>query len=165
MGGMLAVGAMSQQGYLSRRVRSITMMASGCYGAGSWHSVLKPIVLLLSVCGFPGKQAGSLMGALAGTRALALLEGALYWRSNIQVRSCRQHGCLRRGATSGCALGGPILRRMHHPPAASRAQQSAPSHSPFALRPVLRRSAWRASSCAPASVSSPAASSTSSCAA
>jgi hypothetical protein len=86
MGGMLATGAMSSlDGSLSRHIATITMLGSGCYGAGSWHSVLKPAVLALSRWGFPGTLAGHLVGGLVGSPVLALLESAFYWRSNMEV--------------------------------------------------------------------------------
>ena len=86
MGGMLATGVLSLQGVVSRHVRSVTMLGSGCFGAGSWHSVLKPLVLVLCYFGFPGHVAGSAIGRLVGTWAqMSLVETAFYWRSNIEV--------------------------------------------------------------------------------
>lgn len=87
MGGMLATGALSLQGYLSRHIESVTMLGSGCFGAGSWHAVLKPLVMVLCHFGFPGRVAGSVVGKLIGTWArLWIIESAFYWRSNTEVR-------------------------------------------------------------------------------
>jgi len=95
MGGMLATGALSLGGYLSRHIRSLTMLGSGCFGTGSWHSLLKPTVSLLCRFGFPGRIAGSFVSALIGTKMLALVEAAFYWPSNMTpsvakklMRSC-----------------------------------------------------------------------------
>ena len=40
-------GALSLQGYLARSIRSVTMLGSGCYGAGSFHSYVKPLLMAL----------------------------------------------------------------------------------------------------------------------
>jgi pimeloyl-ACP methyl ester carboxylesterase len=85
MGGMLATGAMSLQGALSRHVRSIVMLGSGCFGAGSWHSLLRPFVSVLCWPGFHGVLAGAVVGRLVRTHTLSLVESAFYWRSNTQV--------------------------------------------------------------------------------
>jgi hypothetical protein len=88
MGGMLATGALSMQTALAPSVRSITMVGSGCYGAGSWYSLLKPLVLAICLFGFPGDAAGAAIGKLAGTWAsLAVAEAMFYWRSNTEVRA------------------------------------------------------------------------------
>lgn len=89
MGGMLATGALSLQGYLSRHIRSVTMLGSGCYGAGSFHSYVRPLLLALCLYGFPGGFAGGLVGKLVGTWASAGLwpvETLFYWTSNTEVR-------------------------------------------------------------------------------
>ena len=88
MGGMLATGALSLQGHLSRHVRSVTLLGSGCYGAGSWHELLRPLLTVLCWFGFPGKLAGGVVGGLVGTNVLSLVESVFYWRSNTEVRAC-----------------------------------------------------------------------------
>ncbi|KIY96036.1 lipase [Monoraphidium neglectum] len=91
MGGMLATGALSMQGPLAQTVRSVVMLGSGCYGAGSWYSLLKPLVLGLCCFGFPGGVAGATIGKLAGTWAsLAVMEAVFYWRSNTEVDVARR---------------------------------------------------------------------------
>ena len=92
MGGMLATGALSLQGYLSRHIRSVTMLGSGCYGAGSFHSYVKPLLLALCLYGFPGGLAGGLVGKLIGTWAsvpLWPIETLFYWTGNTEVRAAR----------------------------------------------------------------------------
>jgi hypothetical protein len=86
MGGMLATGALSLQGFLSRHIRTVTMLGSGCFGAGSWHSALKPLLLGLCVLGFPGGFASGLYSRVVGTWAsLWPIETLFYWRSNTEV--------------------------------------------------------------------------------
>ena len=92
MGGMLATGALSLQGYLSRHIRSVTMLGSGCYGAGSWYSYLKPLLLAMCVLGFPGGFMSWLFSKLfVGTWAGATkvgwpIETLFYWTANTEVR-------------------------------------------------------------------------------
>jgi hypothetical protein len=87
MGGMLGTGALSLQGYLSRHIRSVTMLGSGCFGAGSWHSALRPLLLALCALGFPAATLGSIYSTLVGTWASVWpIETLLYWRSNLEVR-------------------------------------------------------------------------------
>jgi Zn-dependent protease with chaperone function len=98
MGGMLATGALSLQGYLSRHIRSVTMLGSGCYGAGSWYSYLKPLLLAMCVLGFPGGFMSWLFSKLfVGTWAGATkvgwpIETLFYWTANtevgVRVRAC-----------------------------------------------------------------------------
>lgn len=98
MGGMLAAGALSMQGPLAAAIRSVAMLGSGCYGAGAWYALLKPLVLALCYLGFPGGLAGSVIGRLAGTWAsVAPAEVLFYWRSNTEVR--RRAGATEVAAT------------------------------------------------------------------
>ena len=88
---MLATGALSLQGYLARSIRSVTMLGSGCYGAGSFHSYVKPLLMALCLYGFPGGFAGGVVGRLVGSWASAGLwpiETLFYWTSNTEVRAC-----------------------------------------------------------------------------
>ena len=90
MGGMLATGALSLQGYLARSIRSVTMLGSGCYGAGSFHSYVKPLLMALCLYGFPGGFAGGVVGRLVGSWASAGLwpvETLFYWTSNTEVNA------------------------------------------------------------------------------
>jgi fermentation-respiration switch protein FrsA (DUF1100 family) len=72
-------------------VRSITMMASGCFGSGSWHSVLKPVINSITGYGFP---AGFLLWALSlltGTAtALLPFEALFFWPSNMSKAAARE---------------------------------------------------------------------------
>ncbi|GBF95977.1 alpha beta hydrolase [Raphidocelis subcapitata] len=98
MGGMLATGALSLQGFLSRHIRSVTMLGSGCFGAGSWHSALKPVLLGLCLLGFPGGFASGLYSRLVGTWAsLWPIETLFYWRSNTEPEIGKKlmGGCFR----------------------------------------------------------------------
>lgn len=67
MGGMLAVGAISRGLECASALRSVTLLASGCFGAGSWHSFVSPFVKAVTVAGF---HAGFFVPALAGLRGL-----------------------------------------------------------------------------------------------
>lgn len=104
MGGMLAVGAASLHPKLARAARTITLLGSGCFGAGSWHAALRPLLAALCLLGFPGREAGGLLGAFAGTGAAALLESVFYWRSNMEVRAQGSGGVGGRGAPAGGGL-------------------------------------------------------------
>jgi hypothetical protein len=100
MGGMLATGALSLQGFLSRHIRSVTMLGSGCFGAGSWHSALKPIVLGLCVRGFPGGLAAGLFSKLIGTWAsIKPVEALFYWTGNTDVSVALRSAQLARRAS------------------------------------------------------------------
>jgi pimeloyl-ACP methyl ester carboxylesterase len=88
MGGMLAVGSLSLGGDVARAIASLTMVGSGCYGAGSWHAVLGPALRWLLPFGFPGVVAGHIMAPFVGTGLMGLVESIFYWRSNIEVRVC-----------------------------------------------------------------------------
>lgn len=112
MGGMLATGALSLQGYLSRHVRSVTMLGSGCYGAGSWHSWLKPLLLSVCALGFPGGFASSTYSTLIGTWASPrVIEFLFYWHSNVEASAGgrggeRLEGRPGKGRWRGEARGG-----------------------------------------------------------
>jgi len=56
MGGMLAVGAISRGMECASALRSVTLLASGCFGAGSWHSFVSPFVKAVTVSGFYAGQ-------------------------------------------------------------------------------------------------------------
>ncbi|GBF90704.1 alpha beta hydrolase [Raphidocelis subcapitata] len=140
MGGMLATGAMSLQGALSRHVRSVVMLGSGCFGAGSWHSVLRPFVSVLCWPGFHGVLAGAIVGPLVRTHALSLVESAFYWRSNteLSVASKLLRTCFRfipRGLVS------QFMNSMNSPQGLTSADGSFRYCEPKALRhartPVL----------------------------
>lgn len=52
MGGMLAVGATSRGLDWGSALRSVTLLSSGCFGAGSWHSYVGPLVRRITALGF-----------------------------------------------------------------------------------------------------------------
>lgn len=82
-GGMLAVGLLSQRHKLAQSLCTITLLASGCFGRGSWHSVLTPVINVLTRYGFPAGLATAAIGALSGTAAALLpLEALFYWPCN-----------------------------------------------------------------------------------
>lgn len=90
-GGMLAVGLQSQQHKLAASVRSITMLASGCFGAGSWHSYLKPVINVITRYGFPAGVGCWALSLLSGTAAALLpLEALFYCPSNMPRTAARQ---------------------------------------------------------------------------
>jgi pimeloyl-ACP methyl ester carboxylesterase len=68
MGGMLAVGAISRGLPCAAAMRSVTLVASGCFGAGSWHSY---VAVLLTSLARAGVFAGQLVPWLVGLRGLA----------------------------------------------------------------------------------------------
>lgn len=75
MGGMLACGLLSQQGKYASILRSAALVGSGCFGDGSWHAVLKPLVKPIIRLGFPAGTAGQGLALLADTpAALTLFE-------------------------------------------------------------------------------------------
>eukprot|EP00878_Enallax_costatus_P007991 GHUV01008358.1.p1 GENE.GHUV01008358.1~~GHUV01008358.1.p1 ORF type:complete len:238 (+),score=53.11 GHUV01008358.1:974-1687(+) len=94
MGGMLAIGLLSQQGKFASGLRSITLVASGCFGAGSWHSVLRPIILPVTAFGFPAGLICSAIGTLSAfTRVLwfmYFIQGLFYCPSNTPVKAARR---------------------------------------------------------------------------
>jgi pimeloyl-ACP methyl ester carboxylesterase len=91
MGGMLAVGLHSQQHPLAGALRSITLLASGCFGAGSWHHALRPLISVLTRCGFPAGVVAATIGALSGTAAaLRPLEALFYWPCNTPPAAARK---------------------------------------------------------------------------
>lgn len=93
---MLAVGLQSQRGKLAGAIRSITMLASGCFGSGSWHSLLKPVINSITRYGFP---AGALLWAaslLTGTAAALLPVEVLFYVPCNMPRPCARQlmaGC------------------------------------------------------------------------
>eukprot|EP00879_Flechtneria_rotunda_P009761 GHRR01010211.1.p1 GENE.GHRR01010211.1~~GHRR01010211.1.p1 ORF type:complete len:394 (+),score=117.32 GHRR01010211.1:692-1873(+) len=96
MGGMLAVGLLSQQGRLASAIRSITLVASGCFGRGSWHGVLRPLINHITHYGFPAGIICQGIGAFAGgVAALWALEALFYWPSNMTVAAAKRlmSGC------------------------------------------------------------------------
>lgn len=88
---MLAVGLQSQQHQLAGAIRSITMLASGCFGKGSWHSLLKPLINRLTAYGFPAGAACWAVGLLTGTAAALLpIEALFYVPCNMPKAAARQ---------------------------------------------------------------------------
>lgn len=63
MGGMLAVGAASRGMACAAAMRSLTLLGSGCFGAGSWHDLLAP--LLVRFAAPAGFHAGFFVSLLA----------------------------------------------------------------------------------------------------
>eukprot|EP00879_Flechtneria_rotunda_P017744 GHRR01018602.1.p1 GENE.GHRR01018602.1~~GHRR01018602.1.p1 ORF type:complete len:526 (+),score=191.84 GHRR01018602.1:40-1578(+) len=72
MGGMLGSGLCSQAGKWSRRMRSVMLVASGCFGDGSWHCLLKkliPAATCITTFGFPAHITTQGLALLANTPA------------------------------------------------------------------------------------------------
>lgn len=87
MGGMLACGALSSQAPSAAAFKSVTMLASGCFGTGSWHSWCQGLInMLCTAWGFPAGYACWLLSLLSGSIcSLSLFETFFYWRSNMAV--------------------------------------------------------------------------------
>jgi hypothetical protein len=82
MGGMLGCGLLSQGGTskYSEAVRSLTLYGSGCFGDGSWHSLLKRVVVPITKLGFPADLACQGLSLLTDKpTALSLFETLFYW--------------------------------------------------------------------------------------
>lgn len=95
---MLAVGLQSQRGKLAGALRSITLLASGCFGSGSWHSVLKPVINSITGYGFPAGAVCWAVSLLSGTAAALLpVEALFYWPCNMPKACARQlmAGCFQ----------------------------------------------------------------------
>lgn len=92
MGGMLGCGLLSHPSLRRRfagRVRSLTLLGSGCFGAGSWHHRGQAFVRALThFSGFPAGLAGRGIAAvnlaLAGKAGLRSAEGLFFWPSNVE---------------------------------------------------------------------------------
>ncbi|KAI8469074.1 MAG: Alpha/Beta hydrolase protein [Monoraphidium minutum] len=79
MGGMLAVGALTRGLPCAAALRSLTLIGSGCFGAGSWHSYAAPLITAVTGAGFPAGAAIALLTSLRGPGApLAWLGRALF---------------------------------------------------------------------------------------
>lgn len=87
MGGMLACGLLSQQGKLANTIRSLTLIASGCFGIGSFHSYLKPLIHTITGLGFPAGSVCQLLSLFSNTPiSLSLFETLFFWRSNMSPK-------------------------------------------------------------------------------
>ncbi|GBF91868.1 hypothetical protein Rsub_04973 [Raphidocelis subcapitata] len=86
MGGMLGCGLLSQgdSSRYSESLRSLVMYGSGCFGDGSWHSLLKRIVLPVTALGFPADLACQGLSLLTDKpAALSVFETLFYWFPNV----------------------------------------------------------------------------------
>ncbi|GBF87341.1 alpha beta hydrolase [Raphidocelis subcapitata] len=85
MGGMLAVGALSRGLECASALRSVTLLASGCFGAGSWHSLVGPGVRAVAAAGFHAGHVVPFVSRLRGALApLAWAVQSLFFvRSNV----------------------------------------------------------------------------------
>jgi hypothetical protein len=80
---MLASGLLSRGGRHASALRSITLLASGCFGAGSWHSLLTPLILGVTRAGFPaGIVCAAISVAAAKSALMWPLEALFYWPGN-----------------------------------------------------------------------------------
>ncbi|KAI8464796.1 MAG: Alpha/Beta hydrolase protein [Monoraphidium minutum] len=87
MGGMLGCGLLSQgdSSRYSETLKSLTMYGSGCFGDGSWHSLLKRIVVPVTRMGFPADLACQGMSLLTDKpAALSVFETLFYWFPNVE---------------------------------------------------------------------------------
>lgn len=76
-GGMLGSGLCSQAGKWSKRLRSVMLVGSGCFGDGSWHCLLKKLVVPLVHFGFPAHITTQGLALLANTPAALSVSGCL----------------------------------------------------------------------------------------
>lgn len=98
MGGMLAVGLLSQQGPFAAALRSVTLLASGCFGRGSWHSILAPLITRLTGYGFPAGLVCAAVGSLVGSAAALWFVEALFYMPCNMPQACARKlmtGCFR----------------------------------------------------------------------
>ncbi|KAI8462885.1 MAG: Alpha/Beta hydrolase protein [Monoraphidium minutum] len=92
MGGMLAVGALSRGLECAAALRSITLLASGCFGAGSWHSLVGPVVRRLTSAGF---HAGHIVPFTSGLRGIFAplawgVQSLFYCHGTVEPRVARK---------------------------------------------------------------------------
>ncbi|WIA36649.1 hypothetical protein OEZ86_007933 [Tetradesmus obliquus] len=86
MGGMLGSGLCSQAGKWGKRLRSVTLLGSGCFGDGSWHVLLKKLVVPVTSFGFPAHITTQGLALLANTPvALSVFEALFYWPANVEA--------------------------------------------------------------------------------
>jgi pimeloyl-ACP methyl ester carboxylesterase len=92
MGGMLAVGAVSRGLPCARALRSLVLLASGCFGAGSWHGLVGPLLTRLAAAGFHAGHVVPLLASLRGPLApVAWATRALFYvRGNVEPAVARK---------------------------------------------------------------------------
>eukprot|EP00878_Enallax_costatus_P044472 GHUV01053113.1.p1 GENE.GHUV01053113.1~~GHUV01053113.1.p1 ORF type:complete len:677 (+),score=186.62 GHUV01053113.1:167-2197(+) len=84
MGGMLGSGLCSQAGKWGRKLRSVMLCGSGCFGDGSWHVLLKKLVAPIVAFGFPAHYSCQALALLSNTpAALSVFETLFYWCPNM----------------------------------------------------------------------------------
>jgi pimeloyl-ACP methyl ester carboxylesterase len=133
MGGMLAVGAISRGLPCAAAFKSVTLVASGCFGAGSWHALAAPFVKAVTRAGFfAGHIVRWATGLRGPLRAVAWgTEALFYVHGNVRpevarklVRSCLSFipsGVVKQ--VGGWVGGGGLLRRCE-------SQCTAPTFAP-----------------------------------
>lgn len=87
MGGMLGCGLLSQgdSSRYSDTLKTLVMYGSGCFGDGSWHSLLKRIVIPVTKLGFPADLACQGLSLLTDKpTALSVFETLFYWFPNVE---------------------------------------------------------------------------------
>lgn len=85
MGGMLVCGLLCQRTKFAATICSASLVASGCFGNGSWHATLKPLVKPLTRLGFPADMATKGLALLADMPvSLAVFEALFYWPPNME---------------------------------------------------------------------------------
>lgn len=66
---MLGSGLCSQAGKWGRKLRSVMLCGSGCFGDGSWHVLLKKLVAPIVTFGFPAHYGCQALALLSSTPA------------------------------------------------------------------------------------------------
>jgi hypothetical protein len=117
MGGMLGCGILSQAGdsKYSEALKSLICYGSGCFGDGSWHSLLKRIVVPVTKLGFPADLACQGMSLLTDKpAALSVFETLFYWFPNVDkgvrkrlLQSCFNYIVRRDRGAGVLAFWGP----------------------------------------------------------
>jgi pimeloyl-ACP methyl ester carboxylesterase len=80
MGGMLAVGALTRGLECASALRSVTLLGSGCFGAGSWHAAVAPLLTRVTAAGFFAGHIVPLLARLRGPGApVAWLTRSLFY--------------------------------------------------------------------------------------
>jgi hypothetical protein len=115
------------------------MLGSGCFGAGSWHSALRPLLLALCALGFPAATLGSIYSVLMGTWAsIWPIETLLFWRSNIEVRPLLGGPCGEAAGSgrNGLAAGIGFAPQPSEWRSARRRAAPVATHHPAPRRPA-----------------------------
>lgn len=148
MGGMLAVGAISRGLACAAALRSLTLLGSGCFGAGSWHAAAAPLIRAVTAYGFHAGALVPLFDRMAGPAApVAWITRALFYdRSNVRqdlgrklLGSCLSY--IPPGVVAQFMVRVPAPERLLDRPGSTVGSLPA-AHAAIAPTPPLRLLAW-----------------------